>query len=280
MALELSKTPLEERISHVDNTTLSSLINSLTKREIKKCKSPYYKYDLINRIINYFETRKIPFGEHDPDNTRRYLKSINKEPLKPVEKGTRIKGIAREFITQLDDFEKIYFFAGVDKIKTPMIPLRDSALDISLMWPYEIASVYIRGGIDHMQYMHNSIYDGHKQKRLVKRGRRTETYMGLWRGPHSDKIRERLLSLDEIKKRIETRNEELISEFKGLFSEEDKYKAAQPCLFINAPEETDRKLYEINERISIKLDSLNLPLLRLIGLVCGNEKLGGYARLI
>ena len=116
MALELKNEPLEGRLSTLDEDTIIKLTESLAQREIRTTRSPHFKHDLVHRIVHYFRDKAVGFGDSYLSAGDYLNGSINKEPLKAVERGMRIKGISPEFLSQLDDFEKIYFFAGVDKL--------------------------------------------------------------------------------------------------------------------------------------------------------------------
>jgi len=250
MALQLSPRPLEERLSNLDTSTTQEAVQALRKRDIQGIASPYFKYELENRIVAYFSTRGIDFGEsYDYADGRKYLASINKEPLKAVERGMRLQGMPKQFMMQFDDFEKLYFFAGIDSIER--VPE-----DVEAMTPYEIASIYIRAGIDRMAYLHNSILEQHVQKRTVRRGHRIETYKNPWSPPHDTAIRKRLLTKDQIQERMKERIQPLIYSVGRLLKEEDKYTRMEPGLFTIDEEEKEIRLEQINERLGMMLDSL------------------------
>ena len=287
MALILAKESLEERLSNIDNSVLNDLVTALKEHRKEIIRSPYLKDDLAPRIVGYFQSNKIPFGESYFAAKSYLYNTINKEPLKAIEKGMRVLGIPNEFLMRLDDFEKLYFFAGLENLERAPEFIGEATA-------YEIASVYIREGIDNMAYLHNSILESNHpaRRRKVTRGIREETYKNPWTPPHSKEIRERLAKKSDIYERIKKKDEPLIREFGGLFRKEDKlnrekkqYETMEITLFtLSEQERKDKvseledKLLEINERIAIRLDSLTRIQLGLLAKTYGGYRLGDYQK--
>ena len=272
MGLQLSNRPLEERLSGLDEAAAEKLAQNLASKDIRQAKSPYYKHELVHRIVHYFRDKGVQFGDSYLVASDYLNRSINKEPLKAVERGMRVKGIPSEFLERLDDFEKIYFFAGVDKLK-------EAPAGLQAMDGYEIASVYIRAGIDQIAYMHNSITKPTERKRKVTRGRRREVYENLWSPPHSKEIRERLLARKSIFQRMEKRYAPLYQEFGSLFQEEDRLHGTKVDLFTMGELDRMNLLDGLRERIALKLDSLKIAHLKALELKCGAARLGDYAQI-
>jgi hypothetical protein len=278
---------LEERLADVTRDVLTDLVVTLRHRSTSQkrdasYRSPYHKHDLIHRIVHYFEEKKIPFGD-SYNSAKKYLAGINKEPLKPVEKGMRRKGISdkgipADFIKRLDDFEKIYFFAGINAFDPNTRDTKENLAnhpDLATMDIYELASTYIRAGINHMAYFHNSIRAGNRRKRRVTRGPRQETYQNQWGPPHAKGIKKKLLKPEEIKDKVKQRYGALTSQFGPLFKEEDQYRTASPDVLTNSEKESPLAI--IGERISTMLDSLKPFELAILTREYGADRLGQYA---
>lgn len=83
---------------------------------------PYYKYEAVNEIVGFFNRLGTPLNDGFDANL--YRGKINKEPLKRVIYGIRsfarttrenrqVLEKVKDYLQGLDDWEKIYFFAGV-----------------------------------------------------------------------------------------------------------------------------------------------------------------------
>lgn len=199
MGLRLSTSSLEERLSEVPAAVLDHLIHALTEKKELKAFSTYLKPDTLQAIGHYLQGRQITFGEQSLSQALKYLgNEFNWEPLKPIEYGLRVLNVPTAYLENLDDFEKIYFFAGLSVPAHKVLEHRGEPLDLAALTSYEIASVYIRAGIDEVSSRHNSILEQHQHPRTVQRGRRTVNYSQVWVPPHSAKIRTRLLTKDQI----------------------------------------------------------------------------------
>ena len=267
MALTLSSDTLETRLTSLDSGVTQKLAQSLKAWERSQIVSAYHKHDLVGRIVHYFQRRDIQFGENCDDASEYLYGAFNKEPLKTAEFGMRVKGIPPEFLSRLDDFEKMYFFAGVDKI-------REAPGTIQSMDAYEIASIYIRAGIDNMAHAHNSILTSNARRRTVKRGYRIETYQHRWNPPHSSEVRGRLLTLREVRDRIEARYDQTALDFDALRTQLGATalpaSGGQTNLF--GPD-----LANVDERAGMFLDSLPVPARAFLTRRYSAHALGEYA---
>ncbi len=283
MALRISSESLEERLASTPLIERDSLVNALRNENISEYSPPYLKKDLVDSIINYFKHKGVEFGKSDTnlrtDGYKRaydtlYNSHFNKEPLKPVEYGTKLKGISTTFLNNLSDFEKLYFLAGVAwYINNRKGPTNDSpslkklenefhdALDYMNL--DEIASIFIRDGIDVMNNKHNRIVEEVEEPMEVYRGNRRELYKNFWVPPRSKIIRPKLVKLPTIKQRIRERLT-LQKEFGQI------YDGLESAI-------SNDDYYSTLGDIDSFLDTLDLNQRRFLTSYYGRERLGEYA---
>ena len=282
MALRISSESLEDRLASAPLSERDSLVNAFKNENIDEREPPHLKKDLVYRIVNYFRHKGVEFGKFDnnlrTDGYKNAYETLynkfNKEPLKPVEYGTKLKGISTTFLSKISDFEKLYFLAGVAwyinnrKGPTNDIPslkkLENEFHDaLDYMDLHEIASIFIRDGIDVMNNKHNRIVEDLEKPMEVYRGNRREMYKNFWVPPRSKIIRRKLVKLQTVKQRIRERIT-LQKEFGQM------YDGLESAI-------SDDDYYTIHNDIDLFLGDLELDQRRFLTSYFGRERLGEYA---
>lgn len=104
----MSAVTLEDAVVEFD--TQKDKLVSILNRKREQGSSPYYKYQLTNRIAEYFAQRGAPL-QKDADSL---YGAVNKEPLKRVAYGMQhAHDLPAELLRPLQDWDKIYLMAGI-----------------------------------------------------------------------------------------------------------------------------------------------------------------------
>ena len=282
MALRISSESLEERLDSAPLVERDSLVNAIRDENIEVRRPPYLKKELVNNLINYFKKKGVEFGKSGSGRTTddyqsgyNTLYNINKEPLKPVEHGTKLIGIPGSFLNRLSDWEKLYFLAGIDwylneqhsptNERPALKKLQDEFHEpLDYMSLFEIASAYIRDGIVVMDTRHNRIVEELDRPAQVYKGDRRDLYKKFWKPQRSKIIRSKLAKLQTVKKNIKERivlQKEfgrMQDDLKNIVSHGDEY-------------------YLARGDIESYLDDLETDQLKFLTSYFGSESLGDHA---
>ncbi|MBI4144583.1 hypothetical protein HY493_00060 [Candidatus Woesearchaeota archaeon] len=133
--------PLEDRLEGVQTNT-ANLLRALTALP-PGGEPKYLKYHLTGAIVKGCANRGITLGK----GFEAKLDQLTKEPLKVVYYGmTRANRVPADVINLLEDWEKVYFFAGID---------RDLALPATLD-ARQIVATTVTHGIQNLCIRHNT----------------------------------------------------------------------------------------------------------------------------
>lgn len=181
---------LEKRMGRFKQPNMCYLVSGLRNPVEVDAEATGTKPDLAEQVVGYFREKRVPFAPYVrkefsnvDEGFANTLYHLTKECLAVAAKGAvAAAGVPSQFLRALEPYEKVYFLAGVYGTDKPPEKLEQ-------MNAYEIASFYIRAGIDTMSHAYYSLKKARKRKGHV-------------RLPYSKEIRKRLAKLAEIRKRI------------------------------------------------------------------------------